>query len=208
MKILMSEHGNKTPLVELARQGNRAAFDELISLTRERLIGFIRFQLGNRLRQKVEFEDVLQEVLLCAYQSVGEFQGQDNQAFRRWLEGIARNIVRNLARRRGWKLELEISQELPGSNVSPSRNQRRQERFERLSKAVEGLSPDYRTVIQLSRIEGLKIREIADRMNRSHSAVKNLLLRAMRELKKSFGDTESLSLPQKRLEEEGESHGD
>ena len=79
---------------------------------------------------------------------------------------------------------------------------RREERFTRLRKAIDNLSPDHRTVILLSRIEGLMIREIATRMGRSQSAVKNLLLRALRELKKSFGHTDSLHLGSCRFSEE------
>ena len=101
-----------------------------------------------------------------------------------------------------------MTAELPADDESPGRNLRRQERFDRLSKSVESLSPDYRIVIRLARIEGLKIGEIADRMNRSPSAVRNLLLRAMRELKKSFGETESLSLPDRRLGDEGATSDD
>jgi DNA-directed RNA polymerase specialized sigma24 family protein len=54
-------------------------------------------------------------------------------------------------------------------------------------------------VIVLARVEELKIREIAERMERSESAVKNLLLRALRELRQNFGDTESLRLPDRSL---------
>ena len=56
------------------------------------------------------------------------------------------------------------------------------------------LSPDHRTVLRLSRMEGLSIKEIADQMDRSESAVKNLLQRAIKQLRQSFGDTESLNL--------------
>jgi RNA polymerase sigma factor (sigma-70 family) len=72
---------------------------------------------------------------------------------------------------------------------------RREERWERLEKSLAALSPDHREVIRLARIEGLEVREIAARMGRTPSAVKNLLLRALKELKRSFGDTESLRLP-------------
>ena len=62
-------------------------------------------------------------------------------------------------------------------------------------------------MIRLCRIEGLPIEEAARRMNRSASAVKMLLWRALRELKGRFGETESLNLPDRRLESEGESDG-
>jgi RNA polymerase sigma-70 factor (ECF subfamily) len=208
METVMAEPTDTRALLERARQGDREAFGQLASLASEALLDRIRLQVGQRLRGKIDLEDVVQEVLLRAFESIERFQGQDEGSFRRWLEGIARNVIRNLARRKGWKKELELTRDLSAGNVSPSRRQRQQERFERLSEAVEGLSPDYRTVIKLARIEGLKISEIATRMNRSPSAVKNLLLRAMRQLKKSFGETESFSLPERRLGEKGETGDD
>ena len=80
---------------------------------------------------------------------------------------------------------------------------RREERFERLQKALESLPPDYREAIRLSRIEGLKTVEIAERMGRSREAVKQLIFRALRRLRESFGDTESLHLPDRKFDTEG-----
>ena len=65
---------------------------------------------------------------------------------------------------------------------------RREERFDRLQHALESLPPDYREVIRLSRIEGMKTSEIAELMGRSSAAVKQLLFRALRRLRESFGD--------------------
>ncbi len=197
----MTDPTNTRDLVDRARANDREAFAELVSRVRAPLQGRICRVVGPKLREKMDLEDVLQEVLLRGFESIRSFEGQDEGSFRSWLEGIARNVVRNLARLKGLKREIAIPHDVPGSAPSPSRHQRREERFERLSKSVEALSPDYRSVIRLARIEGLKIQDIAERMNRSPSAVKNLLLRAMKELRMSFGDTESLSLPQRRLEE-------
>jgi RNA polymerase sigma-70 factor (ECF subfamily) len=200
MDTVMAEPAESNVLVERARSGDREAFDELAAQARSRLLQKIDRMVGPRLREKAEPEDVLQEVFLRGLESIARFDGNDAEAFQRWLEGIARNVVRNLGRRKSWKKEFELTHDVPASGSSPSRHQRREERFERLSKAVESLSPDYRTVIRLARIEGLKIREVAERMNRSESAVKNLLLRAMKELRDSFGETDSFRLPDRRLE--------
>ena len=61
--------------------------------------------------------------------------------------------------------------------------------------ALDSLSPDHRQVIVLARIRKLQVAEIGRRMKRSENAVKKLLARALDELRKRFGDTESLSLP-------------
>ena len=75
----------------------------------------------------------------------------------------------------------------------------RGERVDRLKAAMHRLSADHREVIHLARIQKLPFKEIATRMNRSPGAVKVLLLRALRELKRSFGETESLHLPDRSL---------
>ena len=82
---------------------------------------------------------------------------------------------------------------------------RRDERFERLESALNCLTKDHREVIIFARIQGLPIKEIAERMSRSPDAVSMLLLRALRELKSYFGSTESFHLPQRSLE--GVYHG-
>jgi len=84
---------------------------------------------------------------------------------------------------------------------------RREERFAQLQRALDGLGPEDREVILLARIQGLPLKEIATRMGRSHAAVAQLLSRALRKLKRSFGDTESLHLPDRSLEKKRESDG-
>ena len=92
---------------------------------------------------------------------------------------------------------------MPGAIDSPSKNLRRNERFDRLKDSLESLSPEHREVILLMRIEGLPVEEVAKRMNRSPKATRQLLWRALKDLRESFGDTESLGLPERRLGEEG-----
>jgi RNA polymerase sigma factor (sigma-70 family) len=207
MDRVMAEPEATAALVERARRGDRVAFEALTSQVRSRLLDRIQGMVGQKLREKVDPEDVLQETFLRGLGSIERFEGRDEDAFLRWLDGIARNVVRNLGRKRLWKKELELTRDVPAGDSSPSRRERREERFERLSRSVESLSPDHQTVIRLARIEGLKLKEVARRMNRSESAVKNLLLRAMRDLRDSFGRTDSFSLPDRPLGDEGGSDG-
>jgi len=53
------------------------------------------------------------------------------------------------------------------------------------------------------RVEGLEFEEAGRRMGRSPDAVKQLLYRALKKLRESFGDTESLHLPERSLLAEG-----
>ena len=80
---------------------------------------------------------------------------------------------------------------------------RRNERFDRLEHSLEKLLPEHREVILLSRIEGLTMKEIAQKTGRPLSTVKYHLVCGLAELKKHFGDTESLHLPDRQLTAEG-----
>ena len=62
------------------------------------------------------------------------------------------------------------------------------EQAERIERAFQGLPPDYREVILLSRIVGLSRAEAAREMGRSESAVRNLLHRALAQLAQAVED--------------------
>ena len=186
-------------LVAQAQAGDRGAFDALVESFEDRLREFIRSRMGPRVQGRLELEDVLQETLVRAFQSIAHFRWRDELRFFGWLKSIAENRIRDAVKGPRGDDVIQLSTEIAGTGSSPSKHLRRSERFDRLEHCLARLSPDHRQVILLCRIEGLKTKEVARRMNRSESAVKNLLLRGLRELKSSFGDTESLHLPDKRL---------
>jgi RNA polymerase sigma-70 factor (ECF subfamily) len=199
MRKTMVQEDKSQQLVRKAQEGDRAAFDALISRYRKRLEALILSRLGAHLQLHVEVEDVLQETLIRAFKDVDRFGWQGDESFLRWLGGIAEHVIRTVAARYSKREKLRLDREQPADRVSPSKMAQRHERFDRLEEALQGLSEDHRRVILLARIEGVPIKEIARRMNRSESAVKNLLLRALVNLKSGFGDTESFHLPERRL---------
>ena len=205
----MAAKNDALHLIESAQRGDRSAFEELVAESREPLLKAIRRRMGRTLREKLEPEDVLQETLLRAFRSVKDFRWQGESSFGRWLEGIATKFILHSARTHRRRPELQLDRDAEGDDVSPSHSERRNERFNRLEQSIQNLSPEYRTVIHMSRIEGLRVSEIAQRTDRSQSSVKNLLFRAMQQLRRSFGDTESLHLPGDRhFGEEGDPDGE
>ncbi len=77
---------------------SRAAWDQLItSINPPAMLVAIANMMGERTRQYVSVEDVWQEVLLSAYRDRARCEWRGRAAFRRWLLGIARNRVRDLA---------------------------------------------------------------------------------------------------------------
>ncbi len=189
-------------LARRAAAGDHQAFEALVAHFRPRLEGFVRSRSGRQVLATLEVEDVVQETLTKTFQCIERLRWQGDKAFFGWLASVAENIVLD-ASQRAARRPLELEREVVDSAASPSRNLRRQERFDRLQCALEGLSDDHRQAIVLARIDKLQIGEIAGRMNRSPNAVKKLLARALDELKNRFGDTESLHLPDDDLDWEG-----
>lgn len=208
MTIRMERPASNTEqLIRRAGQGDREAFDRLAGIYRERLLALVRTWLGPSLRSKVAPEDVAQETFLRAFRWIARFERGDGEAFFRWLGGIARNVLHESSRRHGRNVLLALDDELPAVGVSQSKASERDERFERLQAALDSLSADHRTVILLARVDRLPLAEVARRMERSPEAVSQLLWRALRKLKESFGSTDSFHLPDRRLRDREDRDG-
>ena len=203
MGVTMSDTHDEEYLVRRARGGDADAFGELFRLFRNDLLATIRARTGEALATAGDPEDVLQDTYVRALGSISRFEWRGEGSMVRWLQGIACHLILDAARRRAKSKFLKIDREPESREPSPSRDARRAERFERLERAFQDLKPEYRQVLRLARIEGLEIREIAARTGKLVSAVSNLLLRATKQLKQRFGDTQSLHLGDRRLGEGG-----
>ena len=79
-------------LVELAKQGERRAFDALCVRHCPKLVGYLVRRYG-RSEYSQDIEDVVQETLLLAWTHIAKFRG-DSQ-FSTWLCTIGRNAFLN-----------------------------------------------------------------------------------------------------------------
>lgn len=194
-------------LVREAQAGSREAFVALLEGCEGRLRALVERRTGPKVRSQQEPADIVQEVLLRAFRSIGSFRWRGEGSFFGWLSGIAENVLLDLGdpRRRGPLLRLERDVLAKGS--SPGGKLRSEERFDRLRAALDRLSPDHRQVILLARIEGLPMEEIGKRMDRSPNAAAQLLWRALRKLRLVFGETESFGLPDRTLGKGGARDG-
>lgn len=196
MDTTMTENQHETTaiLATRARDGDRAAFEDLVARYRDRLLRQIRSRLGPRVGSSMEVEDVHQETVARAVAAIAKFRWQGEESFYRWLAGIAEHLIRSASQRKSLDT-LRLTRDVSAGDPTPSRSARRNERFERLEYAINELTPDQRTALKLARIDGLPVREIATHMQRSQKAVYALVSRALDRLKESFGHTESLHLP-------------
>jgi len=190
-------------LIERARQGEAGAFERLAEEHRGRIEALVRSRLGSRLLGQIGPEDVVQETLMRALKSLKSYAHEGADSFFRWLAGIAHHVILEAARRHDRELIVPLDADIPGAESSPSSAARRDERFERLQAALDSLSPDHRRVILLARVERLPLKEVARRMERSPEAATQLLWRALKKLKESFGSTDSFHLPPRALQDRG-----
>lgn len=205
MTGIMTSPDSIQSLVQKAQAGDRAAFNELIEAHRRPLEKLIRARLaGSGLQPAIGDEDIYQETMLRAFRRLHDFRWQGEDSFARWIGVIATNLIRSAGRREKRNPLPLRGAEAAAADDSPSRDARRGERFDRLERALDTLDPDSRQVLVLVRIKGLPVKEVARRLGRSPNAVSILLYRAAVKLRERFGDTESLTLPWRQLEDGGD----
>ena len=209
MRSTVNPEITKKEMIQRAQTGDHEALEALTAMYRDELDHFVRLRVGAHLREDVQVEDVVQESLAKAVESIEGFQWRGEESFFRWLKGIAEHVILQVAQDQRRNRILYVEQDdSPASTVSPSRALRRGERLDRLQEALDSLSPEHRQVIVLARLKGLRIKEIAERMDRSPNAVALLLARALAKLRDTFGDTESLHLPAASIEDRELNHDD
>jgi RNA polymerase sigma-70 factor (ECF subfamily) len=202
MTALMLEKDATLELVKQAQAGDREAFDRLAEVYRAPLANAIASWSKLQLGPRVDAEELVADTFVRAHRTLARFEWQGDDAFLRWLCGIAKRALAEAAQEaRRRELLDSRRRDIAAPGPTPSSALRREERFDRLQAALDQLTPDQREVVLLCRIEGLTSVEAAARMDRSPEAVRTLLARALRALKERFGDTESLHLPHRGLRE-------
>ena len=138
--------------------------------------------------------DLAQSTCREVLQDLDRFEFENPAAFRGWLFRRALMVVQRHQRRfsaekrdpqREMNLtaaeQLALVQTYCGV-MSPSRHASAREELERFEAAFDQLPDDYRQVISLARIAELPHEQIAEAMERSQPAVRNLLSRALARL--------------------------
>jgi RNA polymerase sigma factor (sigma-70 family) len=140
--------------------------------------------MSRSLRQHCSPEDIWQETLAHAWRDRAQHRWQHERAFRAWLFEIARNRIRETARRiasekrgaghaerRASDLSVSIGSGLhPADSISPSRVFFRGERKEAVLQALSELPPDLHEVLRMHLLDGLTMEAVAERLGIGLSA--------------------------------------
>ena len=191
-------------LVARARGHDEKALSELLHLHSDRLLESVRAELGDRVRQRLESQDVMQQVYVDALESIDRFVDRGYDSFFAWLRRIAVNRICDADRRafrtvkRGGECRaadlgddasmLHLLDHLAGSATSPSSAADFADRVRLLRRSLEQLTEDQREVIRLRYLRQLNVAETAATMDRSERAVRSLCVRALIRLRELLGD--------------------
>ncbi len=190
-------------LVALVKGGDQSALNQLCRVYGERVHWIIRLRMGRELRSKLESMDLVQDTLIHALGRLDDFTYQNEGDFVRWLSTIAENVIRSSLKRlhtdkRDIHREVPLVEHGPTDTgrfvgtpgpidaTTPSLIMSREEDLAELARAIDQLKPEYREVIILTKIEGLSYKEISERLNKSHDAVRKLVSRAILALANIF----------------------
>jgi RNA polymerase sigma-70 factor (ECF subfamily) len=165
--------------------GRPAAFGVLVQRYQDRLYGSIVRIVGH----SEDARDIVQEAFLLAYQSLGGFKG-DSQFFT-WLYRIAVNAAISWKRKRREILSMtgvvNGQADLEPADTSafnqPSDLMERAEEDHRLLVAIEQLPLEYRSVLVMKELDGLKYEEMAEILAVPIGTIRSRLHRARLELR-------------------------
>lgn len=166
-------------------------FTDLVAKYGPRIKRFVRKDVGN----DEDAEDITQDTLFAAYQSLHLFEGKSE--FSTWIFKIAKNKVCNFHRhqrrqmrdlRNVVSIHLEYSKDFEGDafDLEDTRGESqvdyaiRQEQIDALRLAISKLgNENHRRAVEMSFFGGLKNCEISEILNRREGTIRQWILRAL-----------------------------
>lgn len=184
-------------LIEEVRSGNTEAFEYFVRQYQKKITRIAyRF-----LRDAGEADCAAQESFLRAYQNLGDFR--EGSTFETWLTRICINWCKDRLKRRRLVLFFHqapareeedgggLEDAAPAADPSPERRATGREIRERLSAAIEMLSPRQRSIFVMKHFEEMSIPEIADVMGLDSGTIKSHLFRAAHKIRERLADFQS-----------------
>jgi len=182
----VSKHDQQ--LIDECLAGRTDAFGELVVRHQDRLHNTLCKMLGS----SEEARDVAQDTFVQAFQKLDTFRG--TAAFYSWLFRIAMNTaVSRMRKNRHVTVSVEAIRTRSGiepvddsPESAPSHAIELAERQVQVRVALAELSDDFRTVLVLKEIEGLKYEEIAEALDCPIGTVRSRIYRARCELREKL----------------------
>ena len=176
-------------LIERARAGDAAAFNELVLAYRKRILGTISRLIG----RPEDVEDVGQEVFVRLYYSLDQLRTPE--VFEPWLYRLTVNASYDYLRRAKRRSEsrmadLSEQQVLMADSLAGGRQEDEDRQKSQVREFMDGLfrhvSEEDRLLLTLKEVEGLSLRELEQIYNVNENALKVRLFRARQRVLKAY----------------------
>lgn len=151
---------SEAKIIDLARQGDEAAFERLVLLYHDRLMGL----LMRTARDPLLAQELAQQTWIKVWKNLPRFKRRSS--FFTWLYSIATRTAldhfRKIKRRNEFPYIDEIKRfDSPSSQQQPDQTMMRTETQQALERAMDQLPEKLRMVFMLREIEGLSYKEIS-----------------------------------------------
>ena len=181
-------------------QGRESALGAVFARHQRPLERMIEFRLDERVRGRVDPEDVMQEAFIEAARRLKEYLAAPQVSFYVWVRQITYQTLLSVQRRhfgqkRDPRLEvngqananqdatcLSIFSEFVGQLTTPSQVLMKQEQLDHLKKILSDMDEIDREVLALRHFEHLSNSQIAESLGISVTAASNRYVRAMTRL--------------------------
>jgi len=184
-------------LIKRAREGEDAAYSEVVQAYRERILGTIARLIG----RPEDVEDVGQEVFLRLYFSLDQLRSPE--VFEPWLYRLTVNAAYDYLRKRRRRAEARMAdlseqQVVLADAAAGTRRQDEDERRKRVREQADTLLrsiPEQdRILLSLKEMEGLSLKELEKVYGVRENALKVRLFRARQRALKAFEASEGKSV--------------
>jgi RNA polymerase sigma-70 factor (ECF subfamily) len=176
-------------LIQRARAGDGAAFNQVVLAYRKRILGTI----ARLISRPEDVEDVGQEVFLRLYFSLDQLRSAE--VFEPWLYRLTANAAYDYLRKRRRRMEsrmADLSEQqvlaadaLAGGKADRDEGQRRSTR-ETVDALLGRVSEEDRVLLMLKEVEGLSLKELGKIYHVKENALKVRLFRARQRVLKAF----------------------
>ncbi len=177
-------------LIQRARDGDHAAYNQVVQVYRKRILGTIARLIG----RIEDVEDVGQEVFLRLYFSLDQLRTAE--VFEPWLYRLTVNACYDYLRRQRRRNESRMADlseqavllaDATAGKKHSAESERRKRVVEMVNSLLGSVSEQDRMLLTLKEIEGLSLKELEKVYGVNENALKVRLFRARQRVLKAYG---------------------